>query len=427
MKKLILLASLSLIAVLVLVHAGHSQIQSYYSGDAVSFNNSLYVGSTNTGGLEIFKLENNSLIRLLDVKPRDVYGLSTDFSSLKFSVKNGNLYVYAVDGFTLYKYQLVNDQLKLVKSVKNTYWEWYNRLDKFGGDIVTISQKGVDIWNPDLENIITYSLPSVNQDKNAYTPYNIRGYNNGSILNIQNNFLTVYNRSTQRQVAKVSLDYQTNPGNRQAYQDANGNIFVVDDSYAKKFSSSGQLLGSFKHLDYAGYDVAASGSDNYVYFSNGVGIVKLNATTMKLAGSRWTNRLGGASGWAMGLKVVNLNGDKVVVFNNSNILVLDSNLNKIASFASTKPAQPTSLENLYLNLNQTAAYPSTKVTLSGGGYFPGENMIVNFAGNQTEISADAHGRFQTELTVPNSQSDLVAIKVTGLASNLTYSTSFRIQ
>ena len=47
---------------------------------------------------------------------------------------------------------------------------------------------------------------------------------------------------------------------------------------------------------------------------------------MKLERYAWTSNLGGTQSWAMGLKVVYDQGDKVIVFNNYNITVLDSNL-----------------------------------------------------------------------------------------------------
>ena len=426
MKKWIILSLISLILVLVFIHQGHSQTQSYYSGDAINFNNSLYITTTNTGSLEIFKLENKSLKRLIAIKPLTVYGKSTNFYSAKFSIENNQLYIYAVDGFTLYKYQLINNQLRLIKKVHNTYWEWYNRVDKFGHNIVTISKKGVSVWNNNLENIISYPLPSI-QNRFNYTPYNVRADNNNYILNIQNNYLTIFDRSHNSQIRRIPLDYQNNPGNHQAYQDNNGNIFVVDDSFAKKFDLNGHLLAKFKHLDYSGYDVASSGHNNYIYFSNGVGVVKLNKQNMKLVTSRWTNRLGGPRGWAMGLKVVYLHGDKVVIFNNSNILVLDQNLNKIASFTSTQLAKPRVLENLYLNLNQTYAYPGAIINLKGGGFLPSENLSIDFAGTKTKTVADVNGRFQINLLVPKHKNALVDIKVSGLNSKLSYSTSFHIQ
>jgi hypothetical protein len=432
MKRLIFLSLACLIAVFAITHNGQTQTQSYYSGDAINFNNSLYVGSTNTGGLEVFKLENKDLKQLISIRPaNDRFGTAGNFYDLKFNIEGGYLFIYTISDFSLYKYELTNDnQLVLIGSSKNTYWEWYNRVDKFGDNIVTISDRGVKVWSNDLQIINGYTLPQPTGIDATTTPssnYNIRAYNNQDILNVQNNYLTVFSRETQQQIGRIPVNYQANPGNRQAYQDENGDLFIVDDYYAKKFTLDGRLLGSFQHLDYSGYDVAASGDSNYLYFSNGVGVVKLDKSSMKLVGSRWTTDLGGPRGWAMGLKAVDVNGDKIVVFNNSDILVLDQSLNKVAVFQATEIAPPTSVENLYLNLDHGFGTQQTNITLSGGGYFPNENLNISFGGIKTTSQTDARGHFTQNLSVPNIASGLIDIKVVGVTSNLSYSTSFRVQ
>lgn len=432
MKRIIFLSVICLMAVLALTHNGQTQTKSYYSGDAINFNNSLYVGSTDTGSLEIFKLENSDLKQLTTLRPLDArFGRYENFYDLKFSVEAGHLFVYTINGYSLYKYEVVDDnRLVLIVSSKNTYWEWYNRVDKFGDKIVTVSDKGVKVWTNDLQTIIAYTasnlaIPIAADSYNSN--YNVRAYNNNYILNVQNNYLTVFSREAQTQISNIPLNYKINPGNRQAYQDENNDIFVVDDYYAKKFSLDGHLLGSFRHLDYAGYDVAISGHSNYLYFSNGIGLVKLNKNTMELDDFRYTGGLGGPLGWAMGLKSVYVNGDKVVVFNNSNILVLDSNLNKLAVWQATEETAPVSVENLYLNLDHSVGAPQAKIILSGGGYLPNENLTITFGGVQTAGQTDARGRFTQNLTVPDLLVGTTDIKVVGASSSLSYSISFKIQ
>jgi len=426
MKRVFLLFAICLTAVLLVTNSGQSKLKSYYSGDAVNFDNDLYVSSTNTDSLEVFKLENKELRRIITLRPFNAkFNKYGNFYDSKLSVENGRLFVYVIGDFTLYKYELVNDnQLSLVSSNKNTYWEWYNRVDKFGDNIVTISQKSVKVWNSDLQVIDSYDLAK------SETPYNIRSYNDQYILNIQDGYLTVLDRGTRTLTANIALNYKNKVGNRQAYQDDNGNIFVVDDYYAKKFNLEGKLLASFKHADYDGYDIAASGDNDYLYFSNGIGVVKLDKRTMEETDYRWATGLGGSRGWAMGLKVVSNNGDKVVIFNNANILILDGNLNKLASFETTAEDEETSTENLFLRLDHILGAPNATVVLTGGGYFPNEQLTVDFAGTKTKAKADSRGRFQQNLTVPDKTTKAaqgVDIKVDGESSQLTYSISFMIQ
>lgn len=423
MKRLLIIPAVIAIAVLAFAHFSQSQVKSYYSGDAINFNNKLYVASTNSGGLEVFRLENNNLKRLANLKPFDPrFGRYGEFYDVKLVPEGEKLFVYAISGFTLYKYELVGDKLTLIDSRQNTYWEWYNRVDKFNGQLVTISEKGLKFWNTDIMDVVN-SLPVTD----ISAPYNIRSYNSSYILDINNDKLKVYNQENRTFESTIALNYKSSPGNRQAYQDEDLNIYAVDDYYAKKFDLSGRLLSSFRHLDYPGYDLTASGHTDYVYFSNGLGVVKLKKDDMSLASYRTTTDLGGPRGWAMGLKVVYLAGDKLVIFNNGNILVLDDKLVKLASFEASAQADPVATENLYLNLDRNFGGQGASVTLNGGGFLPQEALTIDFAKSKTQVTADGRGRFSQSLTVPTLDPSRVDIKVTGAESGLHYSIAFDIK
>jgi len=431
MKKIIYLVVLPLLVILIFTHNGQSKTKSYYSGDAISYNNNVYITSTNSGSLELLKLENNTLRLISKTKLYNGrFNRYDDYSDAKLVSENNQLFVYATNGFGLYKYEVVNDNsLVLVASQQNTYWEWYNRVDKFGDNIVTISAKGIKVWNQDLQVINGYNLTDID------TPYNLRGFNQNLILDVQNNHLNVYDRSSQTNLSSIALNYKDLSGNRQSYIDADNNLYVVDDYYAKKFNLDGKLLASFQHIDQTGYDVSASGETNYIYFSNGAGVVKLNKETMGEAGYTWTGGIAGPRGWAMGLKVVSADGDKVVVFNNSNILVLNSNLKMIASYTATEDEESSAVENLFLNLNHNSGTAGASIELNGGGYVPNEKLDITFAGQKSLGQADNHGRFDQFLIVPTLSTSTmltstnnggVDIKVNGENSKLSYSISFKI-
>lgn len=425
MKKFLFLIVIPLLVVLVFTHNSQSKTKAYYSGDALSFNNELYITSTNSGNLEVLKLENNKLKLINKSKVYNAkFNRYDDFFDSKLSVENNKLYVYAVNGFSIYKYEVAaGNKLVLITNQQNTYWEWYNRIDKFGDNIVTLSAKGVKIWNNDLQVIDSFSVTNIK------TPYNIRSYSDDLILDVQDGRLTVFDRETRTTIKSIALNYQDNVGNRQAYQDNDDNLYVVDDYYAKKFNLSGKLLGSFTHLEQPGYDISGSGMTDYVYFSNGIGVVKLNKDSMKESTFTYTGGIAGPRGWAMGLKTVYANGDKVVVFNNSTILVLDDRLKKVDSYAATEEDVKYSTENLFLELDHNSGTQGASIKLNGGGYFPEEKLSVNFNGVKTSAQADNHGRFETALNVPTISTTTkpgVDIKVDGVESKLTYSISFNI-
>lgn len=415
----------SVITLFLVVTPSRSRLKSYYSGDAISYQNKVYVASTNSGSLEIFRLDGNNLNLLAKTKSYNSrFNNYDDFFDVKLNVENNRLYAYAVSHYTLYKYELTGTDLNLVNKSTNTYWEWYNQVNKFGNDIVTVSAKGIKVFNTNLDIIVAHDF------KNTEAPYNISSSNDRFFLNVDENksAVEVYDRESRTIVSTIPVNFKHDKGNRRAYQDAAGYIYVVDDYYTKKFDLSGKLLAHFQHLDFQGFDVAASGHNNNIYFSNGVGVVKLNDQNMELLDYAWTGNLGGQAGWAMGLKVVYNNGDKVVIFNNTNILVLDHNLNKIASVAATEEGEDYPLENLFLRLDKPSAAANSNVLFSGGGFLPQEQLDISFDNvKQTTTTTDSNGRFSVIITIPELRAGGYDIKAEGEKSKLHYSISFQLE
>jgi hypothetical protein len=445
MKKVLLGVALVLVLVVVLTLPAKSKIKSYYAGDAINYQGTIVVGSTNSESLEVFKLQDNELVKFVDLKATpNRFSTSDNFFDLKFNQENGHLYVYAISGFAIYKYDISDlSDASLVKKDANTYWEWYNRVDKFGDDIVTVSAKGVKVWNKDLEVIDNYDI------KND-TPYNIRS--NGSaryIFNITSDEIQIFDRIERKVTKTIQVNYRSATGNHSLYYDSYDNlVYVVDDYSAKKFDLNGALKDRFEHSGNPGYDVASSDNE-YIYFSNGIGLVKLDKSTMEPMAWQYTGGINGDQGWAMGLKVVaNVTGDKVVVFNNSSILVLDENLKKLAGVRAGEATQEelVAKEKLFLRLNATTAASGNSVLLTGGGFYPNEKINILFGETVISAQADADGRIKETLTVPGVSEEIyiiaalnqggnapdvvsqpVDIKVTGAQSALSYSISFNIQ
>lgn len=407
-----------------MINSGKTNLKSYYSGDAIVFANNIYVGSTDTGSLEVFRLDNDNLTLVEKIKPYNPrFNRYEDFYDLTFSVERNQLFVYAVSHYTIYKYQVVGNSLHLVNESKNTYWEWYNRINRFGDNIVTVSAKGIKYFNFDLQVIHSYNFT------NDKSPYNINAGIDRFLLNVdeKDSKIKVFDRENRIVTSEIPLNFKFEKGNRKAYQDAFGHLYVVDDYFAKKFDLNGNLLGHFQHIGHQGFDIAGSGHNHYVYFSNGVGVVQLDQN-MELINYRFTTHLGGYAGWAMGLKVLHLNGDKLVLFNNTNILILDENLEKIASIEATETDDKVyPLENLFLNLDKNRATVNSEVLVSGGGFRPEEDLTISFGRSKTETEADYRGRFSQVIIVPDLKTGRHDIKVEGKDSGLHYSISFKVE
>ncbi len=428
MKRIFSIILIALAFLLITAPAGKTKVKYYYSGDATYYGDQIVIGSANSDSLELFREENGVVTRTVKFKPFDSQtGSEVDFSALKFSQEGNRLYVYAIAGYSLYKYDITDLSYPvLVKKEKNTYWEWYGDVDKVNNEVITVSNKSVKIFNTALQTVNAYNFPNSKA-------YNVRLDNAGLfIINNSDNYIQVYDRSNRSVTTSWAVNYKEDNinGNHRPYADPLKNeLFVIDDYFVKKFNMHGQLKASFRHLDYSGYDVVPSGDGNHIYVSNGIGVMKFTRSELELTNYKFTSSLVAPGGWAMGIKAVwTPKGEKLVVFNNSNILILDSDLRNYSAFISTEEDnQPEINENLFLNLDRNWGSANDSIILNGGGYFPNETLSIDFAGVVTEVSADARGRFLSTLTVPDVDPGWTDIKVQGQQSNLHYSISFEVR
>jgi len=427
-KRVALIALLAIVITpLVFINSGSTKVQPYYSGDAISYRGQVIFGSANSGYLEIFKLNGSDvdiLVKTKDYDPR--FNSYNDYSDVKFVAENGKLYVYATSQYTVFKYDFSElNSLKLVNKVKNNYWEWYNQIEKLGDKMALISDKGVKIINDNLDVIDTYNFTGVE----SYSVVSNGG--NNKILGIGDSKIQIFDTS-DRQISKtIPLNFNSDNQNHKAYSDVlNNNIYAVDDYYAKKFdATTGQLLASYRHLDAAGYDMESAAGNEYVYFSNGLGVVKMKKSDFSEVSSINTTTIAGPQGWAMGLKLVNTDkGDVLVIFNGSNIVLLNGRLDKIASVKAIESADEKPQESLYLNLNHNSATVGATVNLNGGGFWAKDRLQILVGGTEiTTVNADSNGRFNVALTIPEVRKEKQDIKVNGLDSGLTYSISFEVK
>ncbi len=414
---------ISLLGMILLLQPAETKRLDYYSGDSIYYKNNLYITSSNSGALEVFKLENNNLTELASVKAvNERFNTNEDFNDSTFKVINQSLYVYGVSKYSLYRYKVNENDLSFNHKIKNNNWEWYDRVDVFNDYLVTISSKGVKEWNNNMQVIKNYDLSSDHS-------YNIDSAGSKYyIFNQEGSKLKIYNKNTRDYINDITLNYKSD-SNRQVYfNEINSKIFAVDDFYLKKFSINGELENSFRHLDYTGYDVKSSNNE-FIYFSNGLGVVKLRADDLSLVNSRVTTYIGEPDGWAMGLNVVATNnGDRIVLYNNSNILILDENLRKIDHVKASHNNEPEIAENLFLNLDKNSAASNSEIQVSGGGFGANEELKIEFLKEKHYANANNLGRFETIITVPEvRKSQRADIKVIGKETGLHYSISFNIE
>ena len=418
------------ISTVVFMNFGKTKTKAYYSGDAIEYNGQLVVASANTGYLELFRIDSdNKPVNLAKFQaPVDGQVKSNVYNDVLLNIEDGNLYVYAVSGTTLYKYDFSNlSSLNLVNTVRDTTWDWLGHLDKADGRIMTSGTKAVKIWNYDLQVVDIFKL------SNTTNPYNVSLDDRGRyIFNINGSTVEAYDRDFRKITSSFPITVNLTAGNRKLYFDAPANMFyVVDDATLRKISLDGNVYKSINHPSGFSYDVVGSMvDDNYIYSANGRGVAKFNKKDLSLAAHFKSYKFTAPNSWAMGLKVVDTRkGEVVVVFNNSNIVILDKNLKPFATIIATdEDANVKVLEGLSLSADKNSGTVLTNVAVSGTGFGTGETVSIVCSGVETRAKADDQGRFSATITIPATAKDKtgVDIKATGLQTSLTYSMGFRI-
>jgi hypothetical protein len=424
MKKVLIIAVLfAVLGVSFFMNPTESKTKPYYSGDSVSYKGKLYVGTTNTGKFELFALNGNQLDEVATIQATDIG--NTEFVDSLFEKANGNLYVYLVNGRYLYKYDITNPEVPtVVLKIKDNSWDWLARVEKVNGNLVTVGSKGVKVWNGDYQVVNSYSM--VNNKDLGYIQFSADGK---FILSMKDK-LDVYGAASRKKDSEYSIATNDANTSRAFSSDANsGLVYLVDDKSLKAVDFDGNLKKEFLHVGVTGYDVIDSTDPNYLYFSDGVGIVKVDKETFKAVDWSYTTSNSPAGSWAMGLSsAYDATGEKVVIFNGSNILVLDQNMNKVAIHMAVEK-ETRALEALTLVTDKSFAAANSQVAIHGTGYAVNENLQITF--NKVlvaNVAADENGRYEAVITVPNVKGPLMTdIKVTGESSKKTYSTSFRIE
>lgn len=432
MKKKLLLASFVIIALsLVFISGVKGGTSSHVNGDALYFKGKIYLATANSGAAGLYQIDNAKITKVATVNAIAGTSGCVGFIDAVLNVESGGLFMFLTDGEYVYKYD-INDPANpvLFKKSNDSTNSRFIGLGKIDNKVYSVSDQGVKIWNDDME--VFY-----NANINNSLPHNIGFSKKGNfIFNINYDQLEIYDAYSQKLVSSINLTVNDNH-EREIYNDeASGTIYLVDDQAVKQVDFSGKVIKSFKHTSNQGYDIAYAPGDDYLYFSDGLGVAKLNKVTLKPVSWAYTKNFSGANGWATDLKVVRDNyGEKIIIFDNDEIIILDQDYKKVGSIrADNSGSVCLAEENLSLTLDKNDALAGSEVRLSGRGYSPGENLLI-YLGNRkiSSTGADSQGRFSKIITVPQFDANtpefrpgLMDIKVLGDSSGKTYSINFQI-
>ncbi len=395
----------------------------YYSGQAIYYNNKTIIASVNMDKLNLFVYHDKKLDLAAVVEVEyTVYPPTDRFNDVELMIKNGRLMMYLVDGPYLHEFDISNPyRPKENFKYRSAVWDWYLGLTKFEDKLVTIGLKEVSVWNKEMVLVDSFKIKNVKEKNIAFSPHG------GFIFNVNDNELSIFDTASRSYVRNIDF-YANEDHERLIYNDdKNSLIYIVDDDKLRAIDFSGQTVKSFDHIANFGYDVVPSTDDLHLYFSDGIGVVKVNKDTMAPVDWEYTTAMGDRNGWAMGLALsADPQGEKLVVFNNGSILVMDRNLELLASIAATD-IDLRSDEDLWLSMDKSRAARGAVISLRGGGFNIGEELEISIANSKFFATANNEGRFVKQITVPDIDPQRLDIKVIGKDSALSYSISFTIE
>lgn len=419
-KKLIIIVILiAVTAVMFAVPGAKSRIQPYYSGEAIGHQGRAVFGTVDTGWFELFITENGRITRKNFLAADDP--AHRGFIDLVFREENRDLYVYLTNGLYVYKYRIANfASLELVKKVKDNSGDFFYALSDIDNGLATAGVKGFKAWTKDLEVIDLQNLHNTIASNMKFSP------NRNYVYYIFRDSFKIIDAFYRYAILETSIRIRDDHA-RNIYREAvSGAVYLVDDYSLVKFFLNGEFR-KFDHISHVGYDVDGVAGSEYVYFSDGIGIVKNRKSDLEPVAWVYTTKLGPGQGWSVGLRAVrDSGGEKVVVFNGDSILLFDENLVLLDYYAARDLPAPAPLP-ITLTADKYRGAPGSGISLRGIGFGAAEDLIIDFGPFQSYAKALPDGSFSRILNVPAIASGHTDIKVSGLVSGLTYSISFMIE
>jgi hypothetical protein len=374
---------------------------------------------------EIFEVRDGKIIKTFSIEAKTPLNKYFD---LAFQKEGSKLYLYLVDGRYVYKYNVSNVYNPIfVERVKDNAWEWFYGVERIGDNIATIGLYEIKIWSPDMKIINAYKKA---ENSNQY---NINISENGKYtFNLMSDEVEIYNNHTREKIENIIPDFNQDHYRKLYFDITGSDVYLVDDYSLKKYDINpvnNSILYSteFKHISEHGYDVVGVQGSQYIYFSDGIGVVKIDKITMEPVDWIFTNGLGEQFNWAQGLNVVRNNSSEMIIgFNLNGIVALDRDLEVVDFYNDTKINEPVR-DSLYLNLNKVLVLPGGVITLNGGGFERNEVLEIEYLDKKIEVKSNDKGRFEIDLDIPDIEPVYTFVNVAGQNSNLFYSISLKIQ
>ncbi len=449
MKKIIILLIIS-IGIGMYFPMVRGEFKSFERGDSIYFNNKIIVATVASGDFEIFAFNDNVPERKIFIGQDDGILFVEKFKGVVLRVEDENLFAYLVSSRNIYKYNLTDiDRINLTLKKKLDLNINIISIDKNNKFIYSTERGRIRTWDENLNEITAYDFN--NQAINfkiANTENLIFGINEGKVF--------IYSISSGKILTKTDLKIKGEKNRAIYLNEKNEEFYIVDDEFLNIINYDGDVVSKFKHASFVGYDAFLL--DNNIVFTDGIGVVILKREDITPSDWLHTETIKSGNGWAMGLNYIE-EVKKFVLFNNSEILLLDNDLSLISSVEMDRELEfdesevvtvienekneeepkieieavpvvniesevvkedvpEVRIEGLYLSGNNISS--GSYIDLSGVGLMSNEDVVVSFLDEEFNIVTELDGTFKISIQVPPALPGTYNIKVVGLTSERSY-------
>lgn len=413
MRKKIISMTVLAIAVLLcfyfFIPEGQSKKNVYYqSGEFLIQGDRQILMVPNGREIEFLEIAKNDKL----IKLREINALGDPYNALIRENQTGT-YAIVLEGDFVVQYDISDlSQIKVVKKM-GPYWkhyDYYYDIAPFRGNrFLTAGEKGITIWNADTLTVMEKAYEKKTRAVESY---------NESIYAISDEGAIIFNAERE----KIIDPYiRIGEHRHQIFVNDEGiGYFPGDDALKLRTYTS---YKNMPHPSPAGN--AAAGFNGIVYFANGWDVYKLDKD-LNLIKNITASRKSGE--WSSGLKTVDLDqGKRVIVFNGSDILLLNEDL-KILDEYSYTPSNAEILSSKTMKISPRHGGPKQPVMVAGSGFWPGETVNLYVGVRKYELRANDAGDVFKMAEVPeDAKIGKTNILMSGTQSGFSHSAVFEIQ
>jgi len=416
------------LALILIVAGGVSAApdKEYRFGQTITIDNKNYLIASDKAFAEIFAIKADGKLEQVS----EVHGAEKIEALYAGKNLNGKYFLILASGRYLYRYDISDPKTPKIEFRRDLYV--FKRGQYKIGSVYCLAGSNDTIFGGGDKGARSFPADNLFVNK-IYTHEKTYGLaadkNNLYVITADKGL--VFDILTGNKLAETDLKNSAKTTRTPSFDDAGNAYFPSDEGLVRLniFSRERTVYNNpAPAIDNFSYAEAVSPDGNYIYYANGHGLTLLdkNLKKVKFLSTSWQERYG-AGAWAVGVVSAKIGArDAVVAFNKSSILLLDKDLGLLSRYVYKKSYPDYITRDLKIIPSVTLGLAGQKVNLQLSGYWPNENLAVNFGQKSFTVKVDNQGYAAFDVAAPNQAAGKTLIQAVGADSLLSYQTVFTI-